>query len=82
MSENCIARGMPSMFSLRTLPVLIGILVMSGMFLAGQDTWAPPAMTSMRTDTEIRRLHPVHTQNETATTLTQVSTPHDRGACQ
>lgn len=31
------------MLAPRTLPVLIGILLLSGMFLVGQDTWPPPA---------------------------------------
>ena len=31
------------MFSRRTLPVWVGILLMSGMFLTGQEPWAPPA---------------------------------------
>ena len=31
------------MLSRRTVPVLIGILLLSGMFLLGQDTWPPPA---------------------------------------
>jgi len=29
------------MFSSRTLPVLIGIVFLSSMFLMGQDTWGP-----------------------------------------
>ena len=30
------------MFSRRTLPVWIGLIFLSGMFLMGQDTWGPP----------------------------------------
>jgi len=30
------------MFSTRTAPVLLGIVVLSGMFLMGQETWGPP----------------------------------------
>jgi len=30
------------MFSRRTLPVLVGLVFLSGMFLVGQDTWEPP----------------------------------------
>ena len=32
------------MLSLRTVPVLIGVLLLSGMFLLGQDTWPPPVI--------------------------------------
>lgn len=31
-----------TMFSMRTAPVLLGIVVLSGMFLMGQETWPPP----------------------------------------
>jgi len=30
------------MFSRRTLPVWIGVILLSGMFLLGQETWGPP----------------------------------------
>jgi len=38
------------MFSRRTVPVLIGILFLSGMFLMGQDTW-PPEVSDLLPDT-------------------------------
>jgi len=40
------------MFSRRTLPVLIALVSLSGMFLLGQDTWGPPAPLILSIDPE------------------------------
>ena len=41
------------MFSRRTLPVWIGLIALSGMFLLGQETWPPTQPTSLLPDTGI-----------------------------